>query len=457
MLSNASKSRFPDNTAAQFTIPIDDAQQLTGEWEVAIAQLSYSNCLYTFNNEVITLKEKRTKAYQCDEGCRVYIPRWSDEMKRSDVTKFIIDFLNKTLEKIATFTPDKKNKFISHKIENGWMISLSPSLQTDLGFQSDTLTSYDNYPSNDISKGGKTIPYKRDYYIHLIAKNEKTFVKKIVLKSKNMDMIPETLLGKFNYLLQMDGEQVAKMTYEKTTGHITIEKLRDDDLVLLCSKSFHQFLKHRSAAVHGKNKMRFLKHASSQQYASEWSVSLYRKSSQPLDGYTYMRKVLAPCMIRSLEQAVEYLNETINDKDIKFTIRNGHLQCEIQRDVEVSMENTLRDILGFDENHLKRYTGNRASAKLSLTRRINYFQVYSNIGVNIRVGDTQAPLLTMIPYNPKDCSMLSERIFKKLLYVNLKSNYIPQIHIAIYDDAGELVPFHKDAITSLTLHFRLKA
>ena len=74
-----------------------------------------------------------------------------------------------------------------------------------------------------------------------------------------------------------------------------------------------------------------------------------------------------------------------------------------------------------------------------------------------RVGDVEAPLLAMIPYQPKSCSILSEHTFKKVHYTKLKSNYIPQIDIAIYDDAGALIPFHKDAVTSITLHFRMKS
>ena len=120
------------------------------------------------------------------------------------------------------------------------------------------------------------------------------------------------------------------------------------------------------------------------------------------------------------------------------------------------MDDTLKDILGFDQNTFECGIDVAATAKVSLSRRINYFQIYSNINVNVRVGDVEAPLLTMIPYNPKDCSILSERVFKELRYVDLKSNYIPQIDISIYDDAGALIPFHKDAITSLTLHFRRK-
>ena len=235
LLSDAAKTRFPDNHAAKFSIPIDDAQQLSGEWEVAIAQLVYSNCLYTFNGEVITIAEKR---------------------KSADQTK---------------------------------------------------------------------------------------------------------------------------------------------------------------------------------------------------------TKVLSPHIIKSVQDAIDYLNEVINDKRIQFTAIENILSLTVGgKDITLTMDNTLRDILGFDENTFKSGTVVQATAKISLTRRINYFQIYSNIGVNVRVGDTQAPLLSMIPFNPKDCSILSERHFKKLYYVDLKSNYIPQIDISIYDDAGMPIPFHKDAITSLTLHFKRK-
>ena len=53
--SDSAKDRFPNNKAAQFSIPIDGAQHLEGHWEVAVAQLSFSNCLYTFDNETITM------------------------------------------------------------------------------------------------------------------------------------------------------------------------------------------------------------------------------------------------------------------------------------------------------------------------------------------------------------------------------------------------------------------
>ena len=58
--SDLAKNRFPNNKAAEFSISIDDTQQLTGLWEVAVAQLTYSNCLYTFDHETISIEEPTT-------------------------------------------------------------------------------------------------------------------------------------------------------------------------------------------------------------------------------------------------------------------------------------------------------------------------------------------------------------------------------------------------------------
>ena len=72
----------------------------------------------------------------------------------------------------------------------------------------------------------------------------------------------------------------------------------------------------------------------------------------------------------------------------------------------------------------------------------------------IRIGDTEAPLLAVIPFNPKKCNILTEKTFKSLMYVNVKSDYLSQIDIGIYDGNGKLIPFRKDVVTTLKLHFR---
>ena len=454
--SDAAKDRFPNNNAAHFTIPIDSGQQLSGQWEVAIVQLSHSNCLYTFNGETIDIGEPRTKAYQCDTGCRVYIPRWRTKDRPSTV-KYIVDFLNKACKKILSLTPIAEDYIhLKRKVESGWIVCLSPKLRFEWGCIGNAFTSHDSYDT-DYHARNETFKYnKTDYYVDLVPINDKTLVKTVELKAKNSDIMIDTLVKKFNSLLYVEGKRVAEMKAE-ATGHIIINKLEEDDLVIVCSKAFHTFLSHRTAAVHTKYDMRYIAHNYKGHFSEEWSVAIYRKNTNPVGGHSFQSKTLMPRSIKSIDEAVRYLNESISDPRIHFKARDTIVSLTVAgRKMVVQMDNTLRDILGFDQNRFVSGRTVKATAALSLTRRINYFQIYSNIGHNLRVGDTEAPLLSILPFNPKECRELSQRDFKTLHYIDVRSNYIPQVEISIVDDAGQLVPFHKDAVTTVTLRFQLK-
>ena len=197
--SDAAKDRFPDNKAAQYSIPIDDQQQLVGDWEVAVANLTYSNCLYTFNGEWIDISQPCTKVYQCDTGCRIKIPRWKVK-KREDVYTFVVKFLNTQLKKILVITRDTVLSF-NRKVEKGWIVCLSDDLKQFLGVEDNAMTPYDNFTSgnstnvHDMEYGAKSL------YVDVVPRNEKTLVKKITLKAKHSDMTVDTLVKKFNYLL----------------------------------------------------------------------------------------------------------------------------------------------------------------------------------------------------------------------------------------------------------------
>ena len=461
--SDSAKNRFPNNKAAQFSIPIDDSQQLTGLWEVAVAQLTYSNCLYMFDHETISIEEQPTRAYEYDTGCRIPIPSWTNN-DRESAFKFIINYLNKSLKNIMSLTPTDNLRYDS-VVKKDWVVCFSGLLTYEMGnFSaeergnfSSAMTSYDNGKGNYQAMSGNLNYVKDQFYVDVVPLNEKTLVKKIVLKAKNSDMIIDTLIKKFNYHLQLNGKKVAKM-FTTDGGRIIIDKLNtDDNLVLVCSEGFHKFLNHRTAAVHEQFKLAH-HHDYTNQFSREWSVFLYKKNTKPVGAFAVKTKVLQNHIMKSEKDAVRYLNDIVDDSRVHFKLLNNVLSLSVGgKNVVVKVDNTLRDILGFDQNTFE--SGNVVQAKdvISLTRRINYFQIYSNITKNVRVGDIEAQLLTMIPFNPKDCSVLSERHFKKLHYVDIKSNYIPQIDISIYDDAGALIPFHKDAITTITLHFRRKS
>ena len=127
-------------------------------------------------------------------------------------------------------------------------------------------------------------------------------------------------------------------------------------------------------------------------------------------------------------------------------ISSDQLSLEFSQDVQ--------DILALDKSIYDGKCRVKGSDVISLTRRINYFYIYSNITEYIRVGNTEAPLLCHFPFNPKPCKIITEHEFKQPTYVKVKGNQHAQIDIGIYDDAGKLIPFHRDAVTSIRLHFR---
>ena len=120
----------------------------------------------------------------------------------------------------------------------------------------------------------------------------------------------------------------------------------------------------------------------------------------------------------------------------------------------ITFSDTLRDIFAFDQNTYGGRGTFSASAVFSLSRRINYLYVYCDVNDYVRIGDTEAPLLAVIPFNPIKCiSLLQEKVFKLPMYVPVIKNPISQIDIAIYDGAGQLVLFATDSVTSIRIHF----
>ena len=188
--SNTAKDRFPRNKAAQYSIPIDDVQQLDGQWEVAVAQLTYSNCLYTFDHETISIEEGRSRAYQCDTGCRIPIPSWTNNDRKS-AHKYIIKFLNQSLKNIMTITPTVNLRYRS-KVKEDWVVCFSSLLTYEMGnFSSEekgnfntAMTSYDNGKGNYQTMSGNLNYVKDRFYVDVVPLNEKTLVKQFSLNEK---------------------------------------------------------------------------------------------------------------------------------------------------------------------------------------------------------------------------------------------------------------------------------
>ena len=164
--------------------------------------------------------------------------------------------------------------------------------------------------------------------------------------------------------------------------------------------------------------------------------------------------VLTPSRYTSCKDAASFINEKINDKRILFSTDNkNYLKLQIEnKNMAITFDDTLRDIFAFDQNSCSGKGSFSGSGEFSLTRRIRFLYIYSNISDMVHIGDIEAPLLAVIPFDASKA--MNEVSFEIPMYIRVIADFIPQISISIFDDAGKLVPFIADAKTSLRLHFR---
>lgn len=130
----------------------------------------------------------------------------------------------------------------------------------------------------------------------------------------------------------------------------------------------------------------------------------------------------------------------LNVKDHKYAIR---------------LSESLASILGFDPTK-QRYVKGEYMARDSplLNRDITGLYVYTNIVDSVYIGDVKAPLLLTCPFQQKGSHDIVHQLeFLNPTYTSLNRSVLKQIDIAIYDDAGALVPFLYGK-TKLSLHFR---
>ena len=166
---------------------------------------------------------------------------------------------------------------------------------------------------------------------------------------------------------------------------------------------------------------------------------------------------LEPHNFQKTSDAVFYINKCIDNKAVTFSLdeRNYTILKITNKNMTVKFNNTLRDIFGFRKNIYSGVGEFKSDGAFSLTRCIDYLYIYSNISEYVRVGDIKAPLLGIVSFQSgKDCDKLKESIFDNPTYVSVIQNNISQIDFGIYDGAGDLIPFAKDATTVLRLHFR---
>lgn len=453
LTSNVAPETFPNNCASNFSTPIHNPYDFSGQWEVGLTQMTHSNCVSTFNNESYTIDDSiLNKEYfgQLKTHLKFELSLPKKKMTRDEFNTEIKNCISQhsVLKHILEIRVVSATKGVFWKVLNpDIFVLISRDLHLATFTYGGVMTAEDKWPSGTRDMQYDAVLLRRPYIII----GTKTFnAEHYIVKEKNTEMSSQDLVQAFNAKVPRNIADILTLTQK---GQFALRKLQNDGVILQFNAALNSVFHFNHASFFHKDKVTFSFHSRPLSYADAWIVSLIRLKVEPFTT-TAMTYHLTNNQFTTQEEACNYLSSL--DKRVTFTCDEQNIaQMEIHNKfVTVTLDNDLRDILAFDKNTYRGPGTFKASGILSLSRRIHYLYVYSNINKYIRIGDTEAPLLAVLPFDGSTCVPHIERAFKYPMYVPLMRNNIAQINIEIRDDTGQLVPFTKEALTTLRLHFR---
>ena len=475
--SNSSMGAFPENTASSYRTTVATPYRLEGDWEVAVMALTHSNCINTFNNDLVEIQELIPVLTKVKSPTEVEI-EWSDASKkmaaegnkvdRSAFCASLVKDINATLRNIIEFKIAKTGPgprlvgFVSFKFLNtNFGLVFDETLITFLRV-ADVITPGDEQQvSHDLAS-----PYMDPLYVttkkcHVTVIPLDKPQTEIILKRVYETIDISTLCTRFMDSDWLANELGYSMTFERKKNNLFMFENAKfgstvKSVVLLNDKLQKALQMQRRGMYRNSYGSRVIpSFTKADTFNDLWTVQIFLLHRTDEPGVVPIH--LPSTRLETAEQACAYLTKYINNSDvvISYLSKEQCAQLEVKRKgITLRLSKDVSDIFAFDKTVFAEKGVYRATGAVSLNRRINYFYIYSNIGEFVRIGDTEAPLLAVTAFNPKQCHFLSEIVFKRPFYIGVKPQLISQIDIGIYDDAGQLVPFSRDAITSLRLHFR---
>ena len=444
--SNTSAKTFPKNHASSYSTPLSNPIHLDGDWEVACLSLFHSNCIQSLNNDSITIEDRSANKMRMKKPYRLNI-----HFNKSQGAKSLVAALNQALVGFVKF--ELKGEYLAYTFQTkDYVLYLSQQL-TAAFYMSNVLTDYDNHKGNPRPV---KISAADQCYVILIPKSFTHT--RIELKKRHESLDAQGLIKRFRERVTSKYPYLTLVSNDNVNTHIIFLSSELKQHAYLFSPDLHKNSGYRQNGIDPNSKQnRYYAHDFRHSFSDQWDLIIYDLSKvEVYEGVLKNSIHFEPQMFQSTKQLCAHITEKINHADIELTAtRENKASLNLKKNtVSVKFSSDLRDILGFDKTTYQGHSIIVGSGNISLTRRINYFYIYSNIGDMIRIGDTEAPLLCHVPFNPKPCTTITERLFKQPTYVKVRNLNLSQIDIGIYDDAGKLIPFHPDAITTLCLHFR---
>ena len=499
------------------TILAEDIRLETGEWEVAVRNIIYpSNIASTTEDDKIEIykyKDKYRNLYpqlereEYDENessghiYEVKIPASSSvgsSLGQTILKSINDDLVSKKFDKVMKFELRESNqssKFILHIYVNDFFAFLNPQLADYLGFKSGAPLMKGSHWAWSAFNPGARPPDKADRTIFmndLQSQNQEqcTFVRSFVQfpneeneKGKDEILYTSNVYLKFrdNKDDELLSEPKMRITVEPQKGTITLIRNNQDipshiasyERKIRCitfDETITKTLKLQPIYYHSdftKNVMTFR----FPKVAAKTLVNVKRfKCIIYFEGLRELNSDVTNIPIdtikveskKNLKKPLDYLellNTSATKKHgIKFTFNDDEQRFYLETgpDVFVRLTKSLSAILGFSNlKNQEAYPAsiNRAGDFPVMDRSITSLYIYSNIVQNVFIGNVKASLLLTCPFNKNSNANVTQLEFLNPTYTKLNRSTIHQIDIAIYDEAGAIIPFLHGK-TVLTLTFR---
>ncbi|MEL7308396.1 MAG: hypothetical protein AAGK05_11365 [Pseudomonadota bacterium] len=401
LASNVSPNIFPNNNASKFSTPLHHPYEMKGKYEVALMNMTYSACVNTFSNDEL----KTVLPYSSHRLSNTKVPVRLRLNKDNNVEGFLQEMMTK-LEGIIKF--HFIGGYITWKeMKSDLCIVFSEHLTKKLKLQTSVITPWDMIPWSCETLDLKAL-LGEDAYIIIapIAENAKV----ISLKNELEIISFQKLKERFNTRISIAHMQLLEETETMVTTTTT-----HPNQALLFSPSLHQALLYRQGGMFLNEATKKLPSTSPHIFKESWHVTMINlETVHEWSSKLRTTVKLPPCSFSHTHDVIPYLNQYVQNAGIVFEIdKNSYLTLHMrEKDSSIVFSDTLRDIFAFDKNQYDGVGKYRASDALSLTRRIHYLYVYSNISDYVRVGNTEVPLLAVFPFESGGvCDNLVEKTF----------------------------------------------
>ena len=508
LVSNVSPDLFPNNNASKFSTNLANEIDLSeGKWEVGVRHIMYPTHVAT------TSIDDKINIYQYEESYRDLLPhppRDREDLKHYGATINLIENtpypLTRDLAAAAKFLENQVNqsvwankkkkilnleyksdrkKFIMHVYPENVAIILSNDLKELLAFNTSHFSrgstwSFVEFRNHKVDYNNLKISLydltTLESETHELKRSfdqsqNPTYVKSIPRKYK--DTLPDEYYAEPTFRLSVDPTIGNITIMPETTSHKQFTPHEKQVLFFTFDKKSTEALNLMSVYSYGERKLILIpKQAKTVDEKPNPALALLNMKVTLYYDYAhtiakgYQKSPVASLQIETQQQVnnpmrlLPALNRDSKKYGYKFTFDGNHKRFRLSTGDKYALQLTqsLASILGFEVSTTDIIYKPRSVVTAPefpvLNRAITALYVYSNIIESVYIGNVQAPLLLTCPFTNKDSKDNVHQLeFLNPCYIPLNRTTIDQIDIAIYDDAGSLIPFLHGK-TKLSLDFR---